>query len=307
MTHLGSWISALVDGQLDPAATERALAHVAVCRQCADELEAARAARRALAGADPVQPTEDLTARLLSLGGSCRPVPPPTARDPFAVPLAGHHVRAHALPRVAGTLRGDVVSRRSPVRLVAGSVAGVGAVAAMLFVLGARPVVQPTTSPALALGLLAEADRTAEPGQALTQTAVSRLSAQGWALPTGLPGGWEVSAVRWTGDDAEVLEVDLVGPGGTVVVTEQQGVLDASALAGVPVETVGGRDVHVLSYEPWQGVWQADGTVVQVVSTAGEDEVAAVVAAFGTGEYDDTVPGRIGRGWQTVTGAWGDR
>ena len=30
--HLGSRISALVDGQLDPAATERALAHVALCR-----------------------------------------------------------------------------------------------------------------------------------------------------------------------------------------------------------------------------------------------------------------------------------
>ncbi|MFS0705380.1 zf-HC2 domain-containing protein, partial [Cellulomonas sp. 179-A 9B4 NHS] len=40
MTHLGSWISALVDGQLDAAATERALAHVAGCRRCADELAA---------------------------------------------------------------------------------------------------------------------------------------------------------------------------------------------------------------------------------------------------------------------------
>ncbi|WP_211254588.1 zf-HC2 domain-containing protein, partial [Cellulomonas cellasea] len=35
MSHLGSRISALADGQLAPAAAERALAHVATCPQCA--------------------------------------------------------------------------------------------------------------------------------------------------------------------------------------------------------------------------------------------------------------------------------
>jgi anti-sigma factor RsiW len=69
VSHLGSRISALADGQLSPAATERALAHVATCPQCAAELGAARAARRAVASADIVAPTADLTARLLSLAG----------------------------------------------------------------------------------------------------------------------------------------------------------------------------------------------------------------------------------------------
>ncbi|WP_162177339.1 zf-HC2 domain-containing protein, partial [Actinotalea ferrariae] len=41
--HLGSRLSALVDGQLPPAAAERALEHVATCPACADELRAARA------------------------------------------------------------------------------------------------------------------------------------------------------------------------------------------------------------------------------------------------------------------------
>ena len=45
MMHLGSRISALVDCQLDPAATERALAHVATCPDCARELAAAREQR----------------------------------------------------------------------------------------------------------------------------------------------------------------------------------------------------------------------------------------------------------------------
>ena len=89
MSHLGTRLSALADGQLAPAATERALAHVAGCPQCAAELTAARAARRALAAADDVTPAPDLTARLLSLGTlpTAPGTPPsgiPQTRDPAA-------------------------------------------------------------------------------------------------------------------------------------------------------------------------------------------------------------------------------
>lgn len=34
--HLGEWLSPLADGQLPPAQAERALAHVASCRTCAE-------------------------------------------------------------------------------------------------------------------------------------------------------------------------------------------------------------------------------------------------------------------------------
>src|SRR5690606_23106913 len=66
--HLGTWISALADGQLDPEARERALGHVAGCPSCAEELAAVRAARRALADAGDVPVAPDLTGRLLALG-----------------------------------------------------------------------------------------------------------------------------------------------------------------------------------------------------------------------------------------------
>ena len=56
MTHLGSRLSALVDGQLSPAESERALEHVAGCPRCTEELAAARAARRALSAAAHVEP-----------------------------------------------------------------------------------------------------------------------------------------------------------------------------------------------------------------------------------------------------------
>jgi anti-sigma factor RsiW len=326
MSHLGSRISALVDGQLSVADTERALAHVAVCPECSAELTASRAARRALASAEEVAPTADLTARLLSLAGSTEPA----VGNPFAPPvrqsrdeLASYGVASGGLGargwRAGSSLRGDVGQRRSSVRIAAGSMAGLGAVAAMLFVLGERPDVVPTVHPGVDLGLLGQAV-TADPdtrtgsidtisrptvadGSVGTET-TSWLRAHEWSFPQQLPDGWSVTAVRWAGDDSTVLEVDVLGPdGASLVVTEQQGRLDTSALAGAPLGEVGGREVYVLSYEPWHVVWQADATVVQVVGSQSSDDAATLVGAFPGGAFDDGVPARITRGWDTVTGA----
>ncbi|WP_456823261.1 zf-HC2 domain-containing protein [Cellulomonas sp. P5_E12] len=326
MSHLGSRISALVDGQLSVADTERALAHVAVCPECSAELAASRAARRALASADEMAPAPDLTARLLSLAASTEPA----GGDPFAPPvrqsrdeLASYGVASGGLGargwRSGSSLRGDVGQRRSSVRIAAGSMAGLGAVAAMLFVLGERPDVVPSVHPGADLTLLGQAvtvdpaTRTGSIGTAAwpvvtdesadTET-TSWLRAHEWSFPQELPDGWSVTAVRWSGDDAGVLEVDVLGPdGASLVVTEQQGRLDTTALAGAPTGEVGGREVYVLSYEPWHVVWQADATVVQVVGSQSSDDAATLVGAFPGGAFDDGVPARITRGWDTVTGA----
>jgi len=323
MSHLGSRISALVDGQLSVPDTEKALAHVAVCPECSAELAASRAARRALASADEVTPNPDLTARLLSLAGS--PETDPFAGDPFAPPvrqsrdeLASYGVASGGLGsrgwRGSGSLRGDVGHRRSSVRIAAGSMAGLGAVAAMLFVLGERPDVVPTVHPGVDLGLLGQAttvdpaaDRLVDSSAGATDAShqtVAWLRSHEWSFPSELPDGWTVTAVRWSGDDSRVLEVDVTGADGTsLVVTEQQGRLETGALAAAPTSTVGGRQVYVLSYEPWHVVWQADGTVVQVVGSQSSGSAETLVGAFPGGAFDDGVPARITRGWDTVTGA----
>ncbi|KQY23440.1 anti-sigma factor [Cellulomonas sp. Root485] len=328
MSHLGSRISALVDGQLSVPDTEKALAHVAVCPECSAELAASRAARRALASADEVTPNPDLTARLLSLAGS--PETDPFAGDPFAPPvrqsrdeLASYGVASGGLGSRgwrSSPLRGDVGHRRSSVRIAAGSMAGLGAVAAMLFVLGERPDVVPTVHPGVDLGLLGQAttqdpdapdplvDTSSWPvadgsADASHQT-VAWLRSHAWSFPAELPDGWTVTAVRWSGDESRVLEVDVTGADGTsLVVTEQQGRLETSALAGAPTSEVGGRQVYVLSFEPWHVVWQADGTVVQVVGSQSSGSAETLVGAFPGGAFDDGVPARITRGWDTVTGA----
>ncbi|UJP41234.1 anti-sigma factor family protein [Cellulomonas palmilytica] len=309
--HLGSQLSALVDGRLSAAATERVLTHVARCPQCADELSAARLARRALAAAasDDVPLAPDLTARLMSLAGSVpapAPAPVPAPRDPFAQPAIGvpelHGRRARAL-------RGEVAQRRQVSRLAAGSLAGVGAIAAMLFVLGDRPAVSPVGHPGEDLDLLGSAsaasvlaaaaqgepDRQDEPGLAQS------LRARGWAFPDTLPAGWSITGTRWD-DEARELEIDLAGPQGTLVVTEQEGRLDTTALRGAERVTIGEHQAYVLSYAPWHVVWQCDSTVVQVVSGG---DASAIVEAFPAKAFDGGLPARMSRGWSTVAGVIG--
>jgi hypothetical protein len=334
VSHRGPWISAYLDGQLTPEEMERATAHVARCRACAEELAAARAARRALAAAADVEPAPDLSARLLSLAPG---QPPRTTMpaDPFAPPagtaaFASYGLASGRFEALRGApLRGQVRPRRSPVRVAAGSVARLGALAAVLFALGDRPEVAPVSHAGTDLGLLGAS--TVGVASDVTLAAVRAgegdddavdaggdvtdwLRAHHWAFPSALPAGWSVGSVRWCTDwsdaaqdaastQGRLLELDLVGPGESVVVAEQPGRLDPDAVADADRTRVGGREVVLLSTEPWHVVWQAHDTVVQLVASAPNDDVAALVAAFPVGAYDDGVPARIVRGWDTVTGA----
>ena len=317
MTHLGSRISALVDGQLSVPETERALAHVAGCPRCAGELAAARRARDVLArAADPGEPAPDLTARLLSLAPA--PAQRPAPRDPFAGPRTEDLAYAFTARRPAAALglrgsqhalRGEVTGRRSPSRAVVGAVAGLGLAATGLFALGARPAVVPTNHPAVALGLLGQAATPSTSSAGGTVRAASTaggggLTADGWTVPQ-LPAGWAVTAVR-SDAAATSVEVDLLAPtGSAVVVTEQQGRLDTAALDGVPVRRIGGRAVYLLSSAPRHLAWQSDASVVEVVAALPDDELDGLVGAFPATPFDDGVPARIGRGWSTVAHALG--
>jgi hypothetical protein len=76
VTHLGEKVSALVDGQLAPEATERAHAHLAHCRGCRDQVETERLLKARLTRLPAPAPGADLVARLLALGGPAGPLPP---------------------------------------------------------------------------------------------------------------------------------------------------------------------------------------------------------------------------------------
>lgn len=76
MTHLGARISALVDGELGHEARDRALAHVAHCPTCRDQLDAERAVKAALAAAPAPAPSEGVLASLQALALPGGPLPP---------------------------------------------------------------------------------------------------------------------------------------------------------------------------------------------------------------------------------------
>ncbi len=305
MTHLGTQIAALVDGRLAPAAAERALGHVAGCADCAAEVAAQRATRTVLASAAQVPVAEDLAARLLALGQSpaLLAYPAPASRpadrlrhgmDVFRSRMGPAPVPAAPLPasrterlQARACLR-DHDGRRMPGLTV---LAAAGLVAAWLFAIGEEAAVVPQQHPAQALTLLAAAE-------ALGATENPDVDP---AAPATVPPGYEVVAVQRDGD---VVEIDLDGPYGAVVVTHQPGRLDPDAVADAPVIEVGGHEARVLSRAPWHMVWQSGDTVVSVLAGGQSPAVEAVATLYPELPFDDGVDARIRRGWTVLAGNW---
>ena len=328
MTHLGTQLSALADAQLGPAPTARAMAHVAVCPECADGLAAARAARLALTSAVDVRPAADLTARLLALGAG-QQAPPSDARarlDPAApwaddrcVPLPG----ARGLPGARdglppGGLRGEVHPRRPPIAAMAAGALGVGLVA-VIFALGGEPTATPDQHPAQALGLLSRAAAAVD-SPALAIASVDQSSAGSslglvdtagladvpgfaWAQPVPVPTGYRPAGVRTHAGQVPAIEVDLLGPHGLLVVTQRLARLDETAVDGVETR-IGDRTVLVLSRSPWQAVWQSGDVMVDVVAEVPSDAVDDLVSAASVRAYDDGAQARLVRGWQNLVTSW---
>lgn len=348
MTHLGSQVSALVDGQLPPDEAERALAHVAACAECAAALTSARAARRALSQARDVPVDPDLTLRLLALGRGTPETPAHTRPAPAgvgSVPLPG--TRARPVPD--DCLVGDLVRRRRvPALVLTAALAGTGVAFAGLVALGDQPQVVPAADAATALTLLGHVPAGGEgaagtpgaragvtsldTGAATTGTlallpfpatevgssvevrsttgapseeaVLTWMAEEGWTVPRSLPEGYRVAAVRLSAGDQPVLELDLVGPRGAVVVTQTPGPLAEEAVHGAQRVEVDGRVVHVLSAEPWHAVVQSGGTVVDVVAPGPDETLWDLVAAHPAAGYDDGLHARILRGWDVLAGSW---
>jgi anti-sigma factor RsiW len=335
VSHLGSQISALADGQMSPATAERALAHVATCARCAAELEAARAARRTVASADGAAPPADLTARLLSLAGSALREPVGERVDPFAAPRVPRATYGSAtrLDRTIPphTLTGDISGRSPAWRLAAGSLVGLGVVAVTLFVMGDGPAVLPSDASTQAFALLGQATSpqaavtagpvtvsdemaggtvVAEPWRRVARDPADSGSASGrtdylawmrthgWTAPARVPAGWSITSVRLFDD---TLEVDLAGAAGTLVMTQRHGRLDTDALTPAERQVLADRTVYVLSSQPWHAAWQSGDTVVEVVSEARSVDAQVVMAQFPATGYDGGVVARIRRGWGTMT------
>ncbi len=138
MTCLGDVVAALVDGELEHAAREKAQRHLAHCAGCRAEVEAHRRLKSRLGGAgqEPA-PSDALTARLLQM----RPPVEGARRSAPARPLATRPVTPRPFtPRAAAGPRRRLARRRAAVGSAL-AVLGIGAALA----LGGPPPTRPST------------------------------------------------------------------------------------------------------------------------------------------------------------------
>jgi Putative zinc-finger len=77
VSHLGRWLSALVDGELDGAERDRVLNHIAGCAACRQEANAMRALKRRLTALGDACGDAPISSRLIELARSDHGAPAP--------------------------------------------------------------------------------------------------------------------------------------------------------------------------------------------------------------------------------------
>lgn len=273
MAHLGYLLTALADGQLSPATTEKVLEHVAVCPPCAAELAAERRARRLLADAECESIGVDLAARLRTIGD--RPAVRPDAAD-RSVPAA----------------------RRALAWTGLGSVVGASALAACLFVVGSPREATPLYNDTGALASLGAVADSPSNGALDVTPAVTR------GTPAALPEDVFTVTAERTVAGGEGIVVELAGRQGHVVLALQRGRLDRESVAHLDPIELFGAPRYVLTTEPWHAVWQSGDEVVEIVTDLPPQQVSELVAHFPADDYDGDLAARLARGWATVTEGW---
>ena len=169
MNHLGTRVSALVDGQLGHAERDRALAHVAHCATCQAAVDAERTVKALLSGASRPVPSDGLLASLHGLAEPGGPVSP----RPRSMPLGP------VVPTLPAPGRGPFGSRRDSRRPAKGRRAQRVRYAAA----GAVSVA------GLVLGTAFAAGGTAGAGAATVGPPAAELSVEHAATTSGLPLG----------------------------------------------------------------------------------------------------------------------
>ena len=285
MAHLGYLLTALADGQLSAATTEKVLEHVAACPPCAAELAAERRARRMLAGAECEAVGDDLAARLRTIG-----------LQPASTAPVGQVGTKHS-------------SRRGLAWAGLGSVIGASTLAACLFVVGTPQEATPIYSDSGALASLgAVADAPADGPSVTTGAGTWGAATVAAAVTTSdratmLGDVFTVTAQRPI-DGGEGVVVELAGRQGHVVLAVQRGRLDAASVAHLEPVELFGASRYVLTTEPWHAVWQSGGEVVELVTDLPPQQVAELVAHFPAQDYDADLTARLSRGWSILTEGW---
>lgn len=206
--HLGERVAALVDGELDHEARDRALAHIAHCADCRADVEGQRAVKELLRRSGAPSPDAGTLAGLLALAAPGGPLPPRARSMPLA-PLVpelpppsrwrsrtpqGPVARSAGSTRPTGRADGrrPAAAARRPARRVrlaaAGTLSAAGLVLATAFVAGgstgASAVVPPVAELSVEHSRTSTAVTVGDPGLGLMTTVGG--SAGSGSVGTGL-------------------------------------------------------------------------------------------------------------------------
>jgi len=83
MSHLGRWLSAQIDGELDGVERDRVLNHIAGCEACRDEANALRALKRRMTALGDSASSTAIASRLMELARSDPDLDAPPAMAPW--------------------------------------------------------------------------------------------------------------------------------------------------------------------------------------------------------------------------------
>lgn len=265
MAHLGEDVAAFVDGQLPPAASAVAAEHLTQCEQCRHAVAQQRLLKARMSGAVP-EPRPHLIAALGALPASPR-------RTYSLVP---------------------------------------GAIGALLVLIGASMVVVAaayTVAPSEHSGDLvaprfdrfaAISSSMARPSQHLSPAAMDALDASGWPSREKLG----VGLFRVDGhlhDGRDVVAQVYIGHGDTLLLFEQVGALDESALRSFRREVVADRAVWVHHGHPRMVTWDADGMIYTVVSDLPDSRLGRLLDDLPAPPPPPTPVERIGAGLVRMT------
>ncbi len=273
MSHLGVDVAAFVDGQLSGPRMTAARAHLADCERC----------RLA------VRQQERLKSRMSAVGG---PDVSPALRAALCG-LPGAEIHQEPL--------WSRVRRSGPVRLV-GAFVGVSlAVSCMAYAIGGVGTeigdrITPATDAYTANFASAAVRLAATPTDGeIAPTTLEHLTAQGWPCHGVLAGDMVRTRAVFL-DDGEVVALTYANDTHKLDLFEQNGALDTDGLRGFTRRTIQGAPVWIRDGFPTVATWANDGVVYTIVTDAGHDEFAQVVAALPTPQPDRGPVGRIGNG-----------
>lgn len=268
MAHLGAEVAAFVDGQLSPERTTAVCQHLETCDRCRAAVDDQRALKQRMTlGPVPGPPASLVT--VLAAMPDLDPAEPARSRRGArwwraGLAVVGASAAVFALAYAVGEpadgpgdpVRPDVDSYTAAFRM-------------------------PPAAVSAAAPESGAASATVSASAPLSSQRLESLDEGGWPCHAQLGEAWRRVEGRLNDSDAAI-RLRYVAGAHHLDLIEQRGRLDASDLRGFEQRSIDGSEVWVREGDPVIATWDADGLVFTLITDAGVDAVAQVVADLPT-------------------------